>query len=494
MSRDLLDVLRESFGLKLLISVVAVIVVVLTAYTGFAVIRESAKAKTSLKEQGEMIAGLLAHASVVGIFSEDRNMLHDAAEGVMAQQDVLSASAYNRKGTLLYAVGRDGAGTPPRDAVIDGGAAGITETENAFAVVRPVYSGTVPRSDELLYFGPRTGAPGGPGRVIGYVRVTLSKESYKKEIAGLVERNVVMMLVFILASGAVVSLAVRRVTRPLGKLTRSVKALEQGLPVEPVAVETSDEIGKLAAAFNAMVAARAQAEEEVRQYHERLVALSSELGRSEERERRRIADYIHDSISQVLAVAKLKLGMLREKTTLSAHIDAIDEIRAQLNDCIRYSRSLSVDLVPPALYVIGLDAGIETLADQLAKQHDVKISVETTEEAIKGLSDDMRALLYQMVRELLMNVVKHAEARTATVSIGGDAEWIDILVEDDGKGFDASRTDAQPGEKSGFGLFRIRERLSYIGGRFAVDSGPQGGTRVFLVAPRKLRSYVQEGV
>jgi hypothetical protein len=213
-NRRILLAIKQNFGLKVLSAFVAVIVVSLTIYTVISAVREGDKAKKSLVEKGDLFVGILSNGSVVGIFAENTVLLSDAAAGILDQKDVLSVSMYNADRKLLYAGGGMASGKSKRPLPgksIDwprGAASGeIVETTDAFAFVKPVLSKSLPGADESVYLG--DAGPGQTGRVIGYVRIVLSKGSYRKEIASLVTRNFVMMLVFIVSSGVIVWLAVK---------------------------------------------------------------------------------------------------------------------------------------------------------------------------------------------------------------------------------------------------------------------------------------------
>jgi signal transduction histidine kinase len=99
------------------------------------------------------------------------------------------------------------------------------------------------------------------------------------------------------------------------------------------------------------------------------------------------------------------------------------------------------------------------------------------------LGDDLRAVLFEAVRELLYNVVKHAQARGATVSLRREGGEIRVMVEDDGVGFARDSAASRQARGGGFGLFNVRERLAHFGGRLQVESAPGRGTCVTLVAP-----------
>jgi PAS domain S-box-containing protein len=744
LSRKFGHSLKESFGRKMIASFIAVIIGVLLVFTLLAAINESGKAKENLREDGELLSSLLSHGSMVGVFAENEQALKQASEGIIDVKDVVSVSIYNAGLKLLYAQDKapSGKNAPPLlksgvEGLFTAQAFRISETYRTFEVSRPVVIGPAAKADESLYFG-RAGAEKRE-RVVGYVRIVLSKDSYHKEIVSLLARNTIIMLVFIISSIVIVSFAVKRVTRPLNNLTSSVIALGKGMPVEPVPVETDDEIGGLAGAFNSMVVARGRAEEELRQseqrfrliaetiaevfwmadvelsrmiyvspayervwgrsreslyedprsffdavhegdrerlhtafeakkngysfkceyrivrpdgavrviwdsgypirdeegrltsyigvahditerkraeealrssretlqkiidgssavifakdldgkylfinslyeqlfhvskngiigktdrdlfpaeaatafreadlkalqagatieleekvpqddglhyylstkfplydnsgkpyavcglatditerkraeeklrlYHEQLLALTLELSRTEARERRSIAIDLHDTVGQALAVAKIKLALLQRAMPSGIIARDVEEVRSQLDQAIQYTRSLTVELSPPTLYDFDLEAALEDLASRIHGQHSLSVTVKKSGCARDELSEELRILLYRTVRELLMNVVKHAAASEASIAVQEDGGQISVIVEDNGKGFEAVN-DLHPGRQGGFGLFSIRERLRLLGGRLEIESTPGKGARVVMTAPSRGR-------
>lgn len=256
------------------------------------------------------------------------------------------------------------------------------------------------------------------------------------------------------------------------QLTSIAVKNEKGIPIGIITV--SEDITE-----------RKQAEKEIRNYQKSLRALVSELLLIEERERRGIASDLHDTIGQSLALSRIKLGALRELFMSGDHAAAVDEIRELIEQSLQYTRSLTSELSPPVLYEIGFEAAVEWLAEQIQAKHGVLIDIRNDGQP-KPLDDEVRVFLYKAVRELLINVVKHAHARRGDISIERNGAYIQIVVKDDGVGFDTAKIIPEGNVAGfGFGLFNIRERLESIEGFFEVKSEPGNGTQVAITAPLK---------
>jgi PAS domain S-box-containing protein len=248
-----------------------------------------------------------------------------------------------------------------------------------------------------------------------------------------------------------------------------------------------DDIGRFKGGFGAMtdITPRKLAEKKLLTYQSKLRSLASELSLAEERERRRIAGELHDRIGQTLAMAKIKLGALQESADATALIEDIKEIRAFLEQAISDTRSLTLELSPPILYELGFEAAVEWLTEQVHRQHQIPVRLENDGLA-KPLDGDVGVLLFKVIQELLFNIVKHAEADEARLTLKKEDDMFLIRIEDNGIGFDAEDIGFRSGAEGGFGLFSIRERLNHLGGRFDLQSRPGKGTRVILSVPLKL--------
>jgi PAS domain S-box-containing protein len=219
------------------------------------------------------------------------------------------------------------------------------------------------------------------------------------------------------------------------------------------------------------------AEEKVRAYQEQLRSLASELSLAEERERRRLATDLHDHIGQTLAIIRMKLGTLRNSLSSGDNAELLAEIWSLMDKTMKSTKSLTFELSPPILYELGFGAAVEWLAEEVQKQH--ALTVEFEDDGLtKPLDRDVSVLMFQAVRELLMNVVKHALAKKIEVYLARKYNHMQITVQDDGKGFDLTQID-----RHSFGFFSIRERMKYFGGSFVIKTQPGQGTCVTLTAP-----------
>ena len=225
-----------------------------------------------------------------------------------------------------------------------------------------------------------------------------------------------------------------------------------------------------------------QAEKEIRTYQGQLRSVASELSLTEERERRRLATDLHDHVGQILALAQIKLGAIRQSASSSHLADPMDEVRRLIEQTIQYTRSLTFELSPPILYDLGFEAAVEWLAELIHGQQGITVKVQADRSA-KPINDEIRVILFQTVREILANIVNHASAQHIQIFITREDAALQVKIEDDGLGMGIS-ADAANGP-SGFGFFSIGERLKYMGGRLEVVSEPGWGTRVTLQVPLK---------
>jgi CheY-like chemotaxis protein len=215
-------------------------------------------------------------------------------------------------------------------------------------------------------------------------------------------------------------------------------------------------------------------------YQEHLRGMTSELVLTEQRERRRLATELHDYLAQLLVASKMKSKLVSHHVNASGETQ-MDELRGLIDESLRYTRTLIADLSPTILYEAGLFASIHWLGEQM-QRHGLKVSIEQQGDCV-DMPDDKAVMIFQTVRELLFNVVKHAKVNEATVTLDQPAAGeLVVTVADKGAGFDTSRQEAHPAGGK-FGLFSVRERLVALGGSCEIQSAPRQGTRAVVRVP-----------
>jgi PAS domain S-box-containing protein len=227
-----------------------------------------------------------------------------------------------------------------------------------------------------------------------------------------------------------------------------------------------------------------ESEEEIRRARDEIEALrkrqveslASELLLAEEHERRRLATDLHDGLNQTIALARLKLGQLRERVE-GAERAELQEIVDLVDQANQAARSLTFQLSPPILFDLGFEPALAWLVEDVGRTYRLDIALEGPEDP-SPLAERIRVLLFRAVRELLINVAKHAGAKRTRVRLERGKGAIRIAVEDDGHAFDPRFVGSR-----GLGLYTIRERLNHLGGEMSIESSAERGTCVTLVAP-----------
>lgn len=228
----------------------------------------------------------------------------------------------------------------------------------------------------------------------------------------------------------------------------------------------------------------AQRTEDVQRLAEHLRELTTELTQAEQRERKRIAAVLHDHIQQLLVAARMQLGMGQRLEAEPVRLrESVSRAEQYIGEALDASRSLTAELSPPVLHQAGLAAALVWLAERTRTRHGFVVHLDGAgfEEPC---DEDVRLFLFDAVSEVVFNACKYAGVAQARVRVTSGAGEIEVLVEDEGRGFDpeALRKQHRP-ESGGFGLFSIQQRLSYLGGKLEIDSAPGQGTRVRLRAP-----------
>ena len=227
---------------------------------------------------------------------------------------------------------------------------------------------------------------------------------------------------------------------------------------------------------------RKKLDEQLLEHQRKVRSMTSELALTEERQRRDLAQDLHDSIGQTLALSKLRVDSMRYGEAASKISPELESLSRNLEDAIEQTQSLIFRLSPPVLYQVGLGEALEYLAELMERSYGVPIAVSSELNSLP-LPEDESVLLFRAVQELLINMVKHAKARRSSVTLKRSDNQVQVEVQDDGVGFDTGTLSTQGSVKKGFGLLSIRERLHNLGGNMEVQSSPGGGTKVSITTP-----------
>ncbi len=227
---------------------------------------------------------------------------------------------------------------------------------------------------------------------------------------------------------------------------------------------------------------RRNAEADIRHQHRNIQKLNNELSVVEERQRRAIAEGLHDSIIQPLVFADIQISNLLKKCKDAQLRRGLGDLQTVVSDMILQSRNLTFDLCCPILYELGLEAAVEELAHNfLERQHGLKVSF-SDDGPTRIKSEDLKIMLFRSVRELLVNVVKHARAKSVEIIVRYVENMILIGIRDDGVGLDVSKLKHNHYHSGGLGIFSISQRLDYIGGCVEIERLNKG-TAVSIRAP-----------
>lgn len=213
-----------------------------------------------------------------------------------------------------------------------------------------------------------------------------------------------------------------------------------------------------------------------------LRALAAELTNAEHKERKRLAGLLHDNLQQLLVSAKWTIQRVQKKEKSRTGQDSLTRSIDFLNEAIAASKSLVLELSPPVLNESGLIQALKWLSRWLMEKYDLTVNI-VTETEIPPEQEAICILVFQSVRELLFNVIKHSQVKEAEILVEKNNNTVLITVTDHGTGFNPAVLEDNYNFNSGFGLLNIRERLEYMGGNLSIYSTKNMGTRVLMTVP-----------
>lgn len=230
---------------------------------------------------------------------------------------------------------------------------------------------------------------------------------------------------------------------------------------------------------------------QVEDYSVRLRTSAARMANLEEEERRKIAQVLHDRMGQDLSAGRMTLNALKQDNNPPEMAARIEDLSNIFRDIIQSSRELIAELSPRELYKVGLQAALKTRIEYLRDKWRESLEFEGQLKDESDLPEHLPYFLYSACGELLHNAHKHASGSEVVVSLFREEGHIVLQVSDNGPGFDPVALEESLGHTSGFGLFYIRDRTRYFGGRFEVQSQPGEGSEFNLIFPTQT---VEKGV
>ena len=280
--------------------------------------------------------------------------------------------------------------------------------------------------------------------------------------------DVYVVVVALAVGGAVNFALVKLALRPIDALSRVARLVSEGRLSErvPASVVADRELTQLSSTINNMLDTLAAGRERMRK-------LGAEVVYTEERERAAVARELHESVGQTLAAASFQVAAAAHEVGNHVAAARLTTVRELLRTALEEIRNVSRSLHPRVASDLGLPAALEALGDATQQRSllDVNVTVDISGVVIPTA---LSATLYRVAQEALRNVERHADAGRATVSLRARPGYVELEVNDDGRGFEGS-LEKKRGES---GLAAIRERLSLAGGELHIDTTADRGTRV----------------
>ncbi len=486
MTFSLIKPINERFSFKVFILFTICIFFISISFTALFVRHQTQAQTNTLVKNGVLLSRILANNVIIGVFSENRDLLNDPVLGILKVEGILEVGVFNLEEELLIRKSNSPLSFDSMNA--NNGKFRKTEIPNYkeyddwYIFRSPVIMDIgFPTDDALLFSG---NAIPKKERVIGYVSIVLDKKNLKQQFRDLLEKSLIIGVAFLIIGSAAAFFVTSGVSKPLRRLTQGVRTLEKEGHVEKIPVETKDEIGKLANAFNHMSESLKKRQDALIDSESTLRFLSGQLFKAQEMERKRLSIELHDELGQGLALLKHRLRFIEKKLPMgqeSVSHECEDTI-SDINRIIENVRRLSKDLSPSILEDLGLSAAIRWLIESFQKQHDVEIILEM--DNIDHLfNEEAQTNIYRIFQEILNNIGKHANARKVMFIIKIEDDQVFFKVEDNGKGFDLKEAKTLNFEARGIGLAAMDERAHMLRALFDINSRPGKGTRIELKIP-----------
>jgi hypothetical protein len=413
MNLSFLRLLRAKFSIKVFVTFTAFFFIISSVFTVFFYYQQSKALTNTLIKNSELLAGVLAYSVRLGVLSENKNLLRDTVEGIFQQENVLEISVFNLQENLFRKLKKyrvtDQQTSAPEDGKVPGNVTAsfrqdqplfLLKGEHSMELWSPVISVAGYDSEEDLVLGARPSKK--KNLIIGYAKLTIDKIELKKRLNILLLKSILIGFVFWIIGSLLIFIMIRRITTPLKRLTAGVYTLGIGGVVSEVGVETGDEIGKLADAFNTMLAALKKREAEKEQLQEQLQhaqkmeAIGTLAGG--------IAHDFNNILTAIMGFGGLIQMKIPKESPISSHVEQILESAQKAasltKNLLAFSRKQLTAPNP-----LNLNENISNLRKLLGRliKEDIEFKVELEENDLIVMADQGQ------LDQVFMNLVTNAK-------------------------------------------------------------------------------------
>lgn len=481
----LLNLLNIKFSTKVFLLFTVSFLFIIGSMTLSFILYQKAVQTEALLEKGKLLTGILADNAIIGVFSENQSLLSDPVYVIARLHGVVSVEVFNARGRCLMRkadssrTDRTGSVELPLKIPV---AAEWRDIGDTYIFRSPVILKEGFSNDDDLLFSDTTEK--GKERGIGWVSILLDKTILQAQFRKLLFQGWLIGFLFWITGSTLAYFLSKNVTRPLNRLTESVKTLGANGNVGKISVLSQDEIGNLAHAFNDMSFSLQKREAALKESEARLRFLSGRLIHAQEKERKRLSIELHDELGQSLALLKHRLRSIQKRLSDNdeSSNDACSETIHEIDRIIDNVRRLSRDLSPSILEDLGLSAAVRWLIDCFRAQHAVLVFLKM--DAIDPLfSEERKTNFYRIVQEIFNNIGKHANASRVECSVNLAKDSVHLIVSDDGLGFDLTGLSSLHPAERGIGLAAMDERAKMFNAFFSITSTPSKGTRIEMKIP-----------
>lgn len=469
---------RHSLATTFAIRASALVSLIILGVMGYALYDEYGALTRELQSRAMLRARYLAEESVDPILREDDYALFKLVQFLRKSQDrdvtgeerILYAMVLDLNGQALAHTEAGKVYTILQDA----------RTREALARLEPSVAAGTPDGEPLFDVAVPVRMR---GQAVGLVRVGISRLGVMAVLRGAALKALAVFFFLMLLAMAGIWQFSRRITRPVQRLRDAALAVQAGDLTRRVAVDRSDEIGQLASAFNAMTAELARSGAELQQKEEMRARLLQKVITAQEDERKRIARELHDETSQALTSLMVGLKVLEDRCELEAPQEMVAYLRTLTGKTLETVHDLALQLRPSVLDDLGLVPALRRLASDFQRASVASVTFETNLAASPRLPATLETTFYRIAQEGLTNVARHAGATAVSLLLEVRSGLLQLILEDNGRGFEPTQLDGRGPHDRCLGLFGMRERAALAGGTLAIEASPGHGTTLFVKVP-----------